>query len=407
MIVKTFEIDAAYLSVVETKLEKLNKRGAKLSIAPAVIQESVKGVRKIYKEKVEYGIPYDIEVLIPTLTLTVWAEMIQVGNYTLMASLDHTLGELPVIRSAMAVDLPKNCYSNKSICQHCNVDRQRNFTYVFSDNAQAKTVQVGSTCLEAYFGINPTAKLDWFGAFGSFCNEEYSGGYAKPHFYTKDALATAMALVKRYGYVSRKMSDASEERTGHPLYTTANRVNDFYNPVYNGGGWNAADEIAKRLREEIRNEAAALQSDAGDLIAWGIEYFASQTTDYAHNMGIFLTQELTEPRNFGYLVSVIACKTNSENQTKVKVVSENKFLGAVGDKIEVEVEVKKVIPMDGNYGTTYITILQEKQSGNNLVWFSSGKVLDENSEIKIKGTVKAHTVRDGKNQTVLTRCKVL
>lgn len=404
MIVKTFVIDAAYFPVVEEKLAKLNKRGAKLSIAPAVIFESVKGVRKTIKEDKIDG---TVEVLIPTLTLTVHAEMIQVGNYTLMASLDHTLGELPIIRSAMAVDLPKNCYSNKSICQHCNVDRQRNFTYVFSDNAAAKTVQVGSTCLEAYFGINPTAKLDWFGSFGSFCDEEYSGGYAKPHYYTQDALATAMALTKRYGYVSRKMSDASEERSGHPLYTTANRVNDFYNPVYNGGGWNAADEIAKRLRQEIQNEAAALQSDAAALIAWGIEYFASQSTDYAHNMGIFLTQELTEPRNFGYLVSVIACKTNSENQTKVKVVSENKFLGAIGDKIEVEVEVKKVIPMDGNYGTTYITILQEKQSGNNLVWFSSGMVLEENDNLRIKGTVKAHTVRDGKNQTVLTRCKVL
>lgn len=407
MIVKTFVIDATDLPLVEAKLEKLNRRGAKLSIAPAVIHESVKGVRKIYKEKVEYGIPYDIEVLIPTLTLTVWAEMIQVGNFTLMAALDHTLGDKPIIRSAMAVDLPANCYSHKSICQHCNVDRPRNFTYVFSDNAAAKTVQVGSTCLEAYFGINPTAKLDWFGAFGSICEEEYSGGYAKPYYSTQRALAVAMALTKRYGYVSRKMSDAAEERTGQPMYTTAQRVNAHFNPVRGGSKNRQADEEAKRLHEEISDEATALRSDAIDLIAWGVEYFGTQTTDYAHNMGIFLTQECLEPKNFGYLVSVIACKTNSENQTKVKVESANEFLGAVGDKIEVEVEVKKVIPMDGNYGTTYITILQEKQSGNNLVWFSSGKVLDENSEIKIKGTVKAHTVRDGKNQTVLTRCKVL
>ena len=66
-----------------------------------------------------------------------------------------------------------------------------------------------------------------------------------------------------------------------------------------------------------------------------------------------------------------------------------------------------MIAKDGNYGTTYIAIMTEVATGNNVIWFASVNACDEGETVTLKGTVKAHNVRDDKNQTVLTRCKVL
>jgi hypothetical protein len=51
--------------------------------------------------------------------------------------------------------------------------------------------------------------------------------------------------------------------------------------------------------------------------------------------------------------------------------------------------------------------MSQKDSGNNIVWISSNNVLEEGSEITLSGRIKECKVRDGKNQTILTRCKVI
>lgn len=54
-----------------------------------------------------------------------------------------------------------------------------------------------------------------------------------------------------------------------------------------------------------------------------------------------------------------------------------------------------------------MVLMNEENTGNNLVWFASNNPEFNNGDrYKLKGTVKTHNVRDGKNQTVLTRCKV-
>lgn len=90
----------------------------------------------------------------------------------------------------------------------------------------------------------------------------------------------------------------------------------------------------------------------------------------------------------------------------------------IGDKIETEVILKRFNWISGMYGDS--TILNfEDIKGRSLHWFSSSIDLDPDSgknywtdtelklgmNLKIKGTVKNHTVYNGVNQTQLLRCK--
>ena len=126
-------------------------------------------------------------------------------------------------------------------------------------------------------------------------------------------------------------------------------------------------------------------------------------------MRLFLNAESTKEQYLGYLVSVIGAynaeqmKQNQVNQ----IASNNDWLGNVGDKITIDVTVNKMIISEGNYGLSYINIMTQDITGNNVVWFSSNHVLDDNDKVKLMGTVKAQNDRYGKKQTVLTRCKII
>lgn len=86
--------------------------------------------------------------------------------------------------------------------------------------------------------------------------------------------------------------------------------------------------------------------------------------------------------------------------------SPSKFVGAVGQRIEVEVTVVKTIPIDGFYGTTILHNMMD-EDGNVYVWFTSSRCWEEGTYHRIRGTVKEHKAYKGVNQTVLTRCKDL
>ena len=151
-----------------------------------------------------------------------------------------------------------------------------------------------------------------------------------------------------------------------------------------------------------------LEFDAVDMIAWGVDKFADDNSDYAHNMRVFLGAGYTKDKYFGYLVSVIgAFKRDAGSAVSADSRADNEFIGVVGDKITTNVVVNKVIVIEGNYGRSYINIMTQAETGNNLVWFASNNLLNEGDNITLKGTIKALNVKDGKNQTQLTRCKVI
>lgn len=86
--------------------------------------------------------------------------------------------------------------------------------------------------------------------------------------------------------------------------------------------------------------------------------------------------------------------------------STSQWQGEIGEKIDRTVTVTRVIPLDnGFYGPSTFYLFLDS-SGNEYCWTTASKKLEAGREYKIRGSIKALQVYKGKNQTVLTRCRV-
>ena len=83
--------------------------------------------------------------------------------------------------------------------------------------------------------------------------------------------------------------------------------------------------------------------------------------------------------------------------------STSEYIGEVGQRIEVQLTVKKAINLDGYYGASTMHIMED-ESGNVFVWTTSAKSWEEGSSRLVRGTIKEHRVYKNVKQTVLTRC---
>lgn len=106
------------------------------------------------------------------------------------------------------------------------------------------------------------------------------------------------------------------------------------------------------------------------------------------------------------------CEMKSDEEIKKFIKQEttepsfSKFQGVIGQKIEREVSVNKVIDLSGRYGISYMHIFEDKEK-NIYVWITASKKLEQNKQMYLTGTVKDHKEYNEVKQTILTRCKIL
>lgn len=88
------------------------------------------------------------------------------------------------------------------------------------------------------------------------------------------------------------------------------------------------------------------------------------------------------------------------------------YYGEVGQKIEIEVTYVDSFSFETQFG--YSTVYKfDTDDGAHLVWMTSGSlggndlIVDEGSRITIRATIKAHNERNGVEQTMLNRVKVI
>ena len=84
----------------------------------------------------------------------------------------------------------------------------------------------------------------------------------------------------------------------------------------------------------------------------------------------------------------------------------SEFVGAIGQRLELNLTVTNAIELDGSYGRSTMHIMED-DDGNIFVWSTSAKTLAVGSTFHCKGTVKDHRVYRNTKQTVLTRCSSL
>lgn len=86
--------------------------------------------------------------------------------------------------------------------------------------------------------------------------------------------------------------------------------------------------------------------------------------------------------------------------------SDSQFVGAVGDRLDLEVTVIAARRQDGYYGPSTVHHMEDA-AGNRYIWNTGAKSWEVGDKRHIRGTVKDHKVIKNVNITILTRCSVV
>ena len=83
----------------------------------------------------------------------------------------------------------------------------------------------------------------------------------------------------------------------------------------------------------------------------------------------------------------------------------SQYVGTVGDRAIFYLTVKKVLNFENYYGYSSMHIMEDAD-GNEFVWTTSARTLEEGVTYKVRGTIKQHKIYKNNKQTVLSRCTV-
>lgn len=86
--------------------------------------------------------------------------------------------------------------------------------------------------------------------------------------------------------------------------------------------------------------------------------------------------------------------------------SPSRWQGSVGERIDRTLTVIKIVPIDGYFGSSNFYLFTDADE-NEYCWTTAAKQLDLGSTYEVRGTIKDLSRYKGKEQTILTRCKVL
>ena len=82
------------------------------------------------------------------------------------------------------------------------------------------------------------------------------------------------------------------------------------------------------------------------------------------------------------------------------------FVGAVGDKIVLTITIERLIPLESQFGTTYINLCRDQQ-GNVIVYKGNSNIGDVGETVNVRATVKEHVLYNAASQTVIQRPKLV
>lgn len=160
-----------------------------------------------------------------------------------------------------------------------------------------------------------------------------------------------------------------------------------------------AAERAQKAAERI--EATQAWRDANSAVVARLTAYEG-TNDFLRSM----TQNLAHWGNLTnrQLEAVESCFAVIDRLEAARANSQH--IGAVGDKITLTITVERIIVLESQFGTNYITIARD-EAGNAVTYKGRTDIGNKGDTTTVKASVKEHTVYNGVKQTVIQRPKVL
>lgn len=363
-----YRIPEHVVPLMEERLTRFNKRAEELGGKPVrweTLGQDWDQIMDALSGQEQTTLFHLVEIEFPTLNIDGWefvAKLEQVESDVLIHS--HLPGdEIPL------------CFRNVHTvrdCEHCQVKRNRSFTYVLRNRSvgavRQRYIQVGSTCLEEFTGNRTAAQLakaaDITFTIREFCQQLTEGLFweqsrAHPYYHTQTYLAKALAMLNK------------------------------------GEKW---FEIRDNIRFEGPNGCHPSDLDAAaECRAYYEEIDEQDACGTEHNVKVALSHEYVDDRLAYWLV-------RGANTWLVHLREKlSAHVGTIGEEYTANVKLLNVITFTGRWGVCALHKFSE--NGNILTWFASRatRLGEDGEEMRIKGRVKRHATYWNEKQTVLSR----
>lgn len=410
---RTFTITVAehLLHKFDVKLRALNRKCKRLSLPSITV-----GERNTISTWVEDEDYLDGGYYLNKYEITITAPFVKVdGDWEVCGVIEPSPIEgKNFVNLAPNSNLKGNDYLTHDLrCDHCNTLRRRSKCVIIRSKDTVKVV--GSTCLKSYTGISPEAALlpwDTENIFGEYGNS--AGG--EPHIKTITVIRHALSCIRvDKGYTSKADCYANESGETNGKVPTASTICTLL--------W-GTDSYAKNLRTEYAPTDEDITKAASILEEWK-SIDEATADDFTMKLLICAQAECLPAKQMAVVAGGCSgwLKRNARQAEWEKKNAEKAalpapaFIGSVGEKVEVNVEVDAVRECDGYYGTSVMISGHVVGTRNKFTWFCSGNDYQGLSsdylepvagEHKVRMTVKKHQdhPKYGK-ATIVVRVKAL
>lgn len=415
------------------QIEKLNKRAARLGVAPIRV-EVVRHDENHYRNE-ETG----IEAVYCTTSLFVIGENPRYEGWELAATLVDFEGQ-NLVNTVPGMSVPTSYRnSDPTRCDHCGARRKRQKTMVLYNRDSNTYTQVGTSCIRDFLGgVSPQALAAWaeitaaVGGMVLDAEEESDwhggGGRRVPEAYAMETfLSYAAEEIRRYGWVSR-----SKAREDYLKVSTASAALIMLEEVakHPRPAWLAPEErewtyqTDRGVWSTVYQPSDAAIEHAEKALAWGIDWLhigdeqfeVESLNDYQYNLRVALGVTGHAPvtrRTSGLVASLLSAYTREmerevERKREEAQNSNSVHVGEVGKRATFTVTVEHVRYIENEFGSTGIVSMRDVD-GNVLKTFASGsfKWSEPGQRFVIKGTVKGHEWFRNAAETVLSRVTVV
>lgn len=403
---KVFEIPAPNLSKFQERWEKLIRRANKLGVIPptyTILKEETKPIKvrkEVWDERLQEVVEKYVDVPMVYHHVTIdHPKVIVPGGWEFVASLEHT-EEGNITHNIGGKDLPAKYRDCDAWCDHCQLRRNRKDTFVVVD-PQSIYKQIGRNCLAEYLGVDGTMYANAAEIYytaselgdASEGGESWGGGGAS-HDYLEPYLAHVAEVISIEGWVSRATARQYEKRSTSDIAYT------HMHPPFQQRRSDRLYDRPSEKSEELAKIAAEWCETISDAEV--------EASEYLHNIRIIARRGIVGARQYGFAASIVSAYQRwlvgeQHKARAAKQATISKHVGEVKKRQNFTVIVEKVLQFDSNFGTKHLHLMSDPD-GNRLIWWSTSSVLDTGKLMTIKGTVKAHSERDGVKQTELNRC---
>jgi len=400
-----YRIPEGNMEALKVRVEKLNRRAAKLHMGPLVLSEIGEAFETRVKHADSTGdfgprrrIEYQLRFALVTLT----GNCPRVNGWAMAATIQHEDGG-NILRTVPGFEtsLPLEYRTAETGCDHCQTKRIRKDTYVLqSETGEWK--QVGRNCLADFLRTENAAGLAEYaellagldGELGAYEDEGFGGSGIRVYWNTLTLLTQVACCVRADGWCSR-----TEARNSYvPKCATVDAALNCFDQNF----WDrltASKQAAYTPTEEDKAKATGA-------IEWAQSLSADVTNDYLWNIRVVSQREQIGPREAGLAGSIIAAYNRyleQEMARKYERDNPSNWFGEVGKREVFTFTVMGLREMENDFGLTTLVTFRDA-AGNRAKWFCSGECsMEVGSVVTVKATVKEHDEYKGSKQTLLSR----